>query len=91
MQKIQRLFSLLFLVFLLCACQQSELEESESEDSKVMDIVMNTINNKDFLSVSVDDKKRIIDLEIANTVHTDALKKRSEYSIQKTRNQTIYD
>lgn len=65
----RRLFSPLLLVLLLCsACQQSE-------DSKVMDIVMNVVNKKGFLSASVDDKTRTVDLEIADTENASKVKK----------------
>ncbi len=72
----RRLFSPLLLVLLLCAaCQQSEVEESKSEDSKVMNIVMNVVNKKGFLSASLDDKTRTVDLEIADTENASKVKK----------------
>ncbi|WP_459502647.1 DUF4030 domain-containing protein [Bacillus sp. C1] len=75
MQKGTRLFSLLSLIFLLYVCQQSELEEPKSEDAKVMDIVVNSVNEKDFLSASMEDTTRIVYLEIADTVNVRQLKK----------------
>ncbi|WJE55816.1 DUF4030 domain-containing protein (plasmid) [Bacillus cereus] len=86
MNKGKGLLLPLLLTIVLSSCQQSDIEEAKSEGSKVMDIVGNTVNKKDFLSSSVDDKARVVDLEIADTVNTSKLKK--EISIQ-LKNQDI--
>ncbi|WP_017154583.1 DUF4030 domain-containing protein [Bacillus bingmayongensis] len=75
MKKRKGLILPLVLAILFGACQQSDLEESKSEDSKVMDTVMDTVDKKDFLSATVDDKTKIVELEIADTVNTSELKK----------------
>ncbi|PED05349.1 DUF4030 domain-containing protein [Bacillus pseudomycoides] len=75
MNKGKGLLLPLLLTIVLSSCQQSDIEEEKSEDSKVMDTVMNTVNKKDFLSASVDDTSRVVDLEIADTVNTSKLKK----------------
>ncbi|WP_439741633.1 DUF4030 domain-containing protein [Bacillus pseudomycoides] len=75
MNKGKGLLLPLLLTIVLSSCQQSDIEEEKSEDSKVMDTVMNTVNKKDFLSASVDDTSRFVDLEIADTVNTSKLKK----------------
>lgn len=75
MKKEKGLLLPLLLTIVLSSCQQSDIEEVKSEGSKVMDTVMNTVNKKDFLSASVDDKARVVDLEIADTVNTSKVKK----------------
>ncbi|MCI0768199.1 DUF4030 domain-containing protein [Bacillus sp. TL12] len=75
MKKRKGLILPLVLAILFGACQQSDLEESKSEDSKVMDTVMDTVDKKDFLSATVDDKTKIVELEIADTVNASELKK----------------
>ncbi|MCX2829684.1 hypothetical protein RGU76_29045 [Bacillus pseudomycoides] len=40
----------LLLATLLSACQQNDKEEAKSEESKVMDTIMETVDGKDFLS-----------------------------------------
>ncbi|PEE40767.1 DUF4030 domain-containing protein [Bacillus pseudomycoides] len=75
MRKRKGLILPLVLTILFGACQQSEIEESKSEDSKVMDSVVSVVNKKEFLSAYVDDKTRVVDLEIVDTVNTSKVKK----------------
>lgn len=82
MKKGKELFVLLFSLALLCSCQ-NDIEESKSEDSKFLDTVMNTVNKKDFLSASVDDKTRVVDLEIADTVNRSKVKKEINTQLKK--------
>lgn len=74
MKKGKELFVLLFSLALLCSCQ-SDKEEAKSEEAKVMDTIMETVDEKDFLSASMSDTPRTVDLEIADTVNTSKLKK----------------
>ncbi|KFN01253.1 DUF4030 domain-containing protein [Bacillus clarus] len=74
MKKGKELFALLFSLVLLCSCQNDQ-EEGKSEESKVMDIITETVDDKDFLSASMSDTPRTVDLEIADTVNTSKLKK----------------
>lgn len=75
MKKGKELLALLFSLVLLCSCQNDK-EEAKSEESKVMDTIMETVDDKDFLSASMSDTPRTVDLEIADTVNTSKLKKR---------------
>lgn len=74
MKKGKELLALLFSLVLLCSCQNDK-EEAKSEESKVMDTIMGTVDDKDFLSASMSDTPRTVDLEIADTVNTSKLKK----------------
>ncbi|MBC6972689.1 DUF4030 domain-containing protein [Bacillus sp. Xin] len=65
----------LVLAILLGACQQSDKEEAKSEEEKVMDTIVETVDEKDFLSAAMSDTPRTVDLEIADTVNTSKLKK----------------
>ena len=75
MKKGKGLLLPLLLATLLSACQQSDKEEAKSEETKVMDTIMGTVDDKDFLSASMSDTPRTVDLEIADTVNTSKLKK----------------
>ncbi|AIK39180.1 DUF4030 domain-containing protein [Bacillus pseudomycoides] len=75
MKKGKGLLLPLLLATLLSACQQNDKEEAKSEESKVMDTIMETIDEKDFLSASMSDTPRTVDLEIADTVNTSKVKK----------------
>lgn len=48
MKRGKKLIVFLFSIALLCACE-SEMEESKSEDSKVMDIATATVKEESFL------------------------------------------
>ncbi|MED4714225.1 MULTISPECIES: DUF4030 domain-containing protein [Bacillus] len=65
----------LVLAILLGACQQNDKEEAKSEEEKVIDTIVETVDEKDFLSASMSDTPRTVDLEIADTVNTSKLKK----------------
>ena len=53
---------------LISSCQQIDnVEASQSEDSKVMDTVHNVVDDKNFLSATVDDKAKFLDLRISDT------------------------
>ncbi|PEP50112.1 DUF4030 domain-containing protein [Bacillus pseudomycoides] len=75
MNKGKGLLLPLLLATLLSACQQNDKEEAKSEEAKVMDTIMETVDEKDFLSASMSDTPRTVDLEIADTVNTSKLKK----------------
>lgn len=75
MKKRKRLILPLVLAILLGACQQNDKEEAKSEEEKVMDTIVKTVDEKDFLSASMSDTPRTVDLEIADTVNTSKLKK----------------
>ncbi|MED1599296.1 DUF4030 domain-containing protein [Bacillus pseudomycoides] len=75
MKKGKGLLLPLLLATLLSACQQNDKEEAKSEESKVMDTIMETVDEKDFLSASMSDTPRTVDLEIADTVNTSKVKK----------------
>ena len=74
MKKRKELFVLLFSLTLVCSCQNDK-EEAKSEEAKVMDTIMETVDEKDFLSASMSDTPKTVDLEIADTVNTSKLKK----------------
>ncbi|MGR3779343.1 DUF4030 domain-containing protein [Bacillus paramycoides] len=69
MKKSKVVFPLLFSsLMLLGSCQQIDnVEASQSEDSKVLDTVHNVIDDKNFLSATVDDKAKFLDLRISDT------------------------
>ncbi|PGA56101.1 DUF4030 domain-containing protein [Bacillus pseudomycoides] len=75
MKKGKGLLLPLLLATLLSACQQNDKEEAKSEEAKVIDTIMETVDEKDFLSASMSDTPRTVDLEIADTVNTSKLKK----------------
>ncbi|PHB27388.1 hypothetical protein COE80_13145 [Bacillus pseudomycoides] len=75
MKKGKGLLLPLLLATLLSACQQNDIEEAKSEEEKVMDTIVETVDEKDFLSASMSDTPRTVDLEIADTVNTSKLKK----------------
>lgn len=53
---------------LINSCQQIDnVEASQSEDSKVLDTVHNVVDDKNFLSATVDDKAKFLDLRISDT------------------------
>ncbi len=76
MKKRKGLILPFVLAILLGACQQSDKEEAKSEEEKVVDTIVETVDEKDFLSASMSDTPRTVDLEIADTVNTSKLKKR---------------
>ncbi len=55
-EKRKKLIVFLFSIALLCACE-SEMEESKSEDSKVMDIATATVKKESFFSAAIWDEK----------------------------------
>ncbi|WP_241484392.1 DUF4030 domain-containing protein [Bacillus clarus] len=63
-KKGKELFVLLFSLALLCSCQNNK-EEAKSEGSKVMDTVQNMVGKKGLRGATVDDKTKIVDLEMA--------------------------
>lgn len=75
MKKRKGLIFSLVLAILLGACEQNDKEEAKSEEEKVMDTIVQTVDEKDFLSASMSDTPRTVDLEIADTVNTSKLKK----------------
>ncbi|KEK22067.1 DUF4030 domain-containing protein [Bacillus gaemokensis] len=83
MKKEKWLLLLLLLVVLFCACEQSDIEETKREDSKVMDTVVNVVNKKDFVSASVDDQTKIVDLEISDTQKPSEIRKEINNRLKK--------
>ncbi|HDR7768294.1 TPA: DUF4030 domain-containing protein [Bacillus paranthracis] len=73
MKSGKMLLILLFSLVLLCSCQ-FETEE-KSEELKVMDTIVKTVGEKDFLSVSMNDTPGTVDLEIADTVNSSEIRK----------------
>ncbi|MBW3496663.1 DUF4030 domain-containing protein [Bacillus sp. FDAARGOS_1420] len=69
MKKSKFVFPLLFSsLMLISSCQQIDnVEASQSEDSKVMDTVHNVVDDKKFLSATVDNKAKSLDLRISDT------------------------
>ncbi|OTW81027.1 DUF4030 domain-containing protein [Bacillus toyonensis] len=69
MKKSKFVFPLLFSsLMLISSCQQIDnVEASQSEDSKVLDTVHNVVDDKNFLSATVDDKAKFLDLRISDT------------------------
>ncbi|WP_305928029.1 DUF4030 domain-containing protein [Bacillus mycoides] len=69
MKKSKFIFPLLLSsLMLIGSCQQIDnVEASQSEDSKVLDTVHNVIDDKNFLSATVDDKAKFLDLRISDT------------------------
>ncbi|MGF9816398.1 DUF4030 domain-containing protein [Bacillus toyonensis] len=69
MKKSKFVLPLLFSsLMLISSCQQIDnVEASQSEDSKVLDTVHNVIDDKNFLSATVDDKAKFLDLRISDT------------------------
>ncbi|MBT2578017.1 DUF4030 domain-containing protein [Bacillus sp. ISL-8] len=69
MKKSKFVFPLLFSsLMLIGSCQQIDnVEASQSEDSKVLDTVHTVVNDKNFLSATVDDKAKFLDLRISDT------------------------
>ncbi|OOR09847.1 hypothetical protein BW897_25485 [Bacillus cereus] len=69
MKKSKFVFPLLLSsLMLIGSCQQIDnVEASQSEDSKVLDTVHNVIDDKNFLSATVDDKAKFLDLRISDT------------------------
>ncbi|PHE85588.1 hypothetical protein COF81_29145 [Bacillus pseudomycoides] len=72
MNKGKGLLLPLLLATLLSACQQNDKEEA-----KVMDTIMETVDEKDFLSASMSDTPRTVDLEIADTGVPPAFRKKT--------------
>ncbi|XLP25938.1 DUF4030 domain-containing protein (plasmid) [Bacillus toyonensis] len=53
---------------LIGSCQQIDsVEASQSEGSRVLDTVHNVVNDKNFLSATVDDAAKFLDLRISDT------------------------
>ncbi|WOA60985.1 DUF4030 domain-containing protein [Bacillus mycoides] len=74
MKSGKTLFTLLFSLVLLCSFRIEKGEE-KSEESKVMDTIMETVGDKDFLSASMNDTPGTVDLEIADNVNSNKIKK----------------
>ncbi|KFN04710.1 DUF4030 domain-containing protein [Bacillus clarus] len=74
MKKGKGLLLPLLLATLLSACQQNDKEEAKSEGSEVMDTVQNIVGKKGFRGATVDDKTKIVDLEMVGNENENKLK-----------------
>ena len=74
MRKGKKLLVFLFLLALLCACE-NDIEDAKSEDSIVMDIATAAVKEESFFSAAIrDEKERILDLEIADSEDSNEIK-----------------
>ncbi|MBE5106705.1 DUF4030 domain-containing protein [Bacillus thuringiensis] len=82
MRKGKKLIVFVIPLVLLCACE-SEIEESKSEDSIVMDIATATVKEESFFSAAIrDENARILDLEIADSENANEIKKEINKRLQ---------
>lgn len=73
---------LLLPIFLLCSCQQTDTKNS-SEDSKVMDTVLRVVNKESFIGASIDEKDKVVDLEIADVENASKVRSKINEQLEK--------
>lgn len=75
-------FGLLLPIFLLCSCQQIDTKNS-SEDSKVMNTVLRVVNKESFIGASIDEKNKVVDLEIADVENASKVRSKINEQLEK--------
>ncbi|WP_020061323.1 DUF4030 domain-containing protein [Bacillus sp. 123MFChir2] len=75
-------FGLILPIVLLCSCQQTDTENS-SEDSKVMDTVLLVVDKESFIGASIDEKDKVVDLEIADVENASKVRSKINEQLEK--------